>query len=499
MMRVMYRIAVLMLVSVVCAAQSAKELLRTASEMISTASPGVQVQALLELALLYQDSDKKKTLEMLEQAMSAAGTGALQARVVCTAADIDVDMAIDMVTTVPVQDRSEALERIVTALVAQKRLDRAFEVLEQSAGPSAYPYRAVDHLISKLGEDDPRRQSLFASATAALTPNVRTTDYARLLAHQWRTLPRPLVDGAVTKLVNIILDEKSDVAIIGTLSSSLGSVSFNNDSDYQLFDIMHILQAADPKKATELKEKRPALAAALDKFPEGRLSMKASDSDSISTNRRSGDKKAVEDLQAAAKMQLLALSEAKAQEALALARKDVQLGVSRAADVADPYLKANALVDIAQLAAAKDPATAKSVIGQAIAAMKGIKEPDATAGLWAAVASAATEAKDEEMAKDAIDKGLAACAALYKLDANADDPNEAPREYWPSMQHYRNLLFKAAKLYGMETGLLLVKVNDPDLQLMGRIEIARSLMGKPREYMGISVSRGGRMDSSSLR
>ena len=184
---------------------------------------------------------------------------------------------------------------------------------------------------------------------------------------------------------------------------------------------------------------------------------------------------------------------------MTLAAKDVQLGVSRAAEVPDPYLRAITLAEIAQLAAGKDPATAKSVIGQAITAMKGIKDPQATAGIWAAVASAATEVKDDEMARDAIDKGLAACAALYKLDANADDPNTAPRENWPSMQHYRNLLYKAAKVNGTETPLLLVKINDPDLQLMGRIEIARSLMGKPRGDLEVWVFRGNFGTASSLR
>jgi hypothetical protein len=499
MMRGMHRILVLMLASLVCSAQSAKELLQTASEMVSTASSGIQVPALLELGLLYQDSDKKKTLELLDQAMGAASTAALQARVVRTAADIDVDKAIEMAPSVPVQQRTEALERIVTALVAQKRLDRAVEVLEASAGQGGYPYRAADNLLSKLADDDPRRPSLFASATSALTPASRKTDYARLLVHQWRTLPRPLVDGAVTTLVNLILDEKSDTKTISTLSSSLGSVSFDNDKDYQLFDIMHILQLVDPKKAAALKEKRPALSAALDKFPEGRLSMKASDSDNISTNRNSTESKAPDDPQAAAKMQRMALSEAKAQEALALARKDVQLGISRATEVPDPYLKASALAEIAQLAADKDPATAKSVIGQAIASMKEIKDPEATASVWASLATAATEARDDEMAREAIDKGLAACAALYKLDSNADSPNTAPREFWPSMQHYRNLLYKAAKVNGTETPLLLVKINDPDLQLMGRIEIARSLMGKPRGDLEVWVFRGNSGMASSLR
>lgn len=498
-MRGMHRMFLLMLACLVCSAQSARELLQAATEMVSTASPGIQVPALLELALLYQDTDKKKTLELLDQAMGAASTAALQARVVRTAAGIDVDKAIEMAPSVPVQQRTEPLERIVTALVAQKRIDRAVEVLEQSAGQGGYPYRAADNLLSKLADDDPRRASLFASATAALTPDSRTSDFARLLALQWRTLPRPLVDGAVAKLVNLILDEKSDTTTFSTLSSSLGSVSFSDDRDYQLFDIMHILQVADPKRAAELKEKHPALASALEKFPEGRPSMKASDSDNIRINRNTTERNAPNDPQAAARMQMVALSQAKAREALALARKDVQLGISRAAEVPDLFLKAGALAEIAQLAASKDPATAKSVIGQAIAAMKEIKDPEATADLWAAVASAATEAKDDEMARDAIDRGLTACAALYKLDSNADDPNEAPREYWPSMQHYRNLLYKAAKVNGAETALLLMKINDPDLQLMGRIEIARSLMGKPRGDMNVWVKRGNRMQGTSLR
>ncbi len=71
-------------------------------------------------------------------------------------------------------------------------------------------------------------------------------------------------------------------------------------------------------------------------------------------------------------------------------------------------------------------------------------------------------------------------------------PNLAEREHWPSVQHFRNTLYRAAQIDGVDADTFLARMNDPDLVLMGRIEIARSLLGKPRGGMSTSVNRGKR-------
>lgn len=480
-------------------AQKAAELLRGASESVSTATPAVQVAAMIEMAQLYRDSDAAKAMDLLKQALSAAGAvpvdsgakaGELQARVVRTAAEIDVDGASEMVQGVPVEWRVQAVEQIVTTLAEKEKYDRAIEVLELNTGQGAYPYRAADLLLKKLAADDGRRVSIFGAATAALDASKGNDGYTRLLARHWRTLPRPLVDATVTKLVNGILDQKSDSKTVTSLSSAKGSANFDDNADYQLFDLMVMLEAADPKKAAELREKRPQLDAALKQFPEGRMSMMGAQEQGVSTSRSTRGKDSAPDPGQAARMRMEALASAMASEAVETAKKDVEAGIRKAREVPDAWRKAGTLARIATMAAGKDQATAAGILGQVIEGLKEVKEPEARAGLWAEVADAALAAKDEARAREAIEKGLADCAELYKKDIDAENPNVAAREYWPSMQHFRSLLWRAAKAYGVESDLLLEKTTDADLQLMGRIELARSLMGKGRGGMQIWVNRG---------
>ena len=87
---------------------------------------------------------------------------------------------------------------------------------------------------------------------------------------------------------------------------------------------------------------------------------------------------------------------------------------------------------------------------------------------------------EDQRAWEAIDRGLADAAALYKKDPNADDSNVGLREYWPSTQSYRQIVYRAAKLFGPEAEPLLVKITDPDLHLLATIEMAQALLGRPQ-------------------
>ena len=49
-----------------------QEMLEGAIDMVPTASPSVQVAALMDAAVLYADSKRAKTIELLEQAFRAA-------------------------------------------------------------------------------------------------------------------------------------------------------------------------------------------------------------------------------------------------------------------------------------------------------------------------------------------------------------------------------------------------------------------------------------------
>jgi hypothetical protein len=108
------------------------------------------------------------------------------------------------------------------------------------------------------------------------------------------------------------------------------------------------------------------------------------------------------------------------------------------------------------------------------------------------IAEAAHKIKDEERARLAINKALTGATALYKADINSDATNEALREYWPSTQSYRRIIYRAAAMYGPDAEYILPTITDPDLQLLASIEMARSLLKKPAKSGSVSISRSSR-------
>ncbi|MBL8229620.1 MAG: hypothetical protein JNL98_14115, partial [Bryobacterales bacterium] len=124
------------------AAGVAKKLLASSGEMISAASPQVQVSAHLDLGRVYPKLDTKRAAEHLDQAFAL--TAALpeskddharsryQALIVEAMAAVDAAAASQLIQRMVVPDdehtyRSKAVMKVVTALLAKKNMAAAME------------------------------------------------------------------------------------------------------------------------------------------------------------------------------------------------------------------------------------------------------------------------------------------------------------------------------------------------------------------------------------
>ncbi|HYZ83393.1 MAG TPA: hypothetical protein VE621_03285, partial [Bryobacteraceae bacterium] len=79
----------------------------------------------------------------------------------------------------------------------------------------------------------------------------------------------------------------------------------------------------------------------------------------------------------------------------------------------------------------------------------------------------------------------------YALDAYAEDtapdrPNMASKEFWPSTQYLRSVLYQAGKKMGSAAAPLLDRAPDPDLRLFAAIELEAALAGLP-DFAGVRV------------
>ena len=67
----------------------------------------------------------------------------------------------------------------------------------------------------------------------------------------------------------------------------------------------------------------------------------------------------------------------------------------------------------------------------------------------------------------------------YMEDTASDNPNQAPRTFWPSTCAFRAILYAAGKRIGPEANQLLDRIPEEDLRLFARIELAAALAGLP--------------------
>jgi len=69
---------------------------------------------------------------------------------------------------------------------------------------------------------------------------------------------------------------------------------------------------------------------------------------------------------------------------------------------------------------------------------------------------------------------------LYGRDTDPKNPNEAPKECWPSTNEYRNILFKAGQHPGGDAARLLNRIPNGDLLLLAQIEWMAAMLGLPK-------------------
>jgi hypothetical protein len=77
----------------------------------------------------------------------------------------------------------------------------------------------------------------------------------------------------------------------------------------------------------------------------------------------------------------------------------------------------------------------------------------------------------------AVQHLLAEARHLYTEDTNADEPNLAPRVFWPSCHAYKTAMYCAGKSLGMDAESLLAEIPDSDLALLASIELAAAVLG----------------------
>jgi hypothetical protein len=494
------------LASAAAPAPDARRLLDGAAET-GAANPEFGVMVLLHSGLAYESFDKARAVELLQQAFAAASAlgndnaPALQGEVVKALAEVSLPAAIEKLAALPdavhnFGDNVSPVYRIVARLLASSEFDRAIEAVGLVPASAEYPFTAADRILEKLPKDDPRRVMLFGRALEAYKRRPEGP-FAAMLERHWKDIPRQLADSAASALGARVLEWKDDsTSFSGDAVSEDKPPEVHTPRQVELCNAMRAIRAADPERAKRILGQRPDIRSVVDGMSKRTLGDNAED------GQPTGD-----DANWAAEIGLpfvialpgdaAAMSKRIGQWANIMAKSDdfqkaLKESPSDALRTAEglplPTYRAEAFARIARELAARNPAEAQAALARCTAILAEEKEAALRISPLLALAGAADALKDPKTAWNAMVEALDAAAVLYRRDTDSDLPNTALREYWPSTQAVRMAIWNAGHLWKAEAEPLLAGIAVPDLALIGKVELARALLGKSVSTTSIKVS-----------
>lgn len=478
-------------------------LLETAEQDAYRLKGPMRAWGLWQVARLYQTTDKKKALRLLDAALAetaamkdvpaskmqadlaramsqgpAKSTRAwLQEQAARTVIMVDPGRADELLQTLDAANRGPVLQALLAYYEGHKLTDRAVEQFYRIAAEDEAPYAAAIRIMASLKpEQSGEFAALFAACLASYQAHAPhdfqpADSFPQLVMTYWRKVPKQLARDAVDEIIHQAEDSKAKTFAMSLEKSGQSAGSL---LEYRLAQLMPALQELEALKAKDYLEKFPSLAGLANNDAASALSGPAAATDSQGASgprfRANGDSGNLFVNMAERPLAERAAAKADgghADEALA-----------DAAMIGNPDLKAQAFEHIARAASKKDARAAASALGKMLTAVESVKL-DRQPGYYASAAGIFLRMGSIESAKDAVEKGLGSAAQLYKQDTDSDDPNTAFAAFWPSTNAYCMLLREANRISGTWAARLLKEIDDPEIRFAAETAIAGSALEIP--------------------
>ena len=483
-----------LLMNVVTPREKAEELLNSALDMAPGTQPETAATSLLRIAENYDLFNHAKAVEIVKRAFDVSlgippgderHREMAQSQVALVAVQLSLPDAVEMLRRIdggtgdydPRQPAiNAAVAKILDAkMTGSKQFDEAIEFINSVGATGQYPFAGARLIYEKLPGHDPRRSALFGYSLSAyaLRPGSEFGDF--LVAH-WKEIPRSAAEAAIGSVVETVLNTKDD-GLTETIASNKGPLVLKGRANVELFDLMHIVRTTDPKRADEILQSRPDLKAALSRFPNGRESMgrrfawsrgyDSNPAEAISNSRLA---------EVVAELEKVDVAEDASDEVQQAA---VEKMLKLVKTIPAPETRIQMLAGIAGEAGTDDPLFGHAILGECMELLKDVKVPEIRIDAWNSIAEAAHEIKDDKLAWEALDHSLADAAEILKLDSDADNPNRGSRDWWPSTNAYRRVVIAAVKMFGINAEPLLLRIQDPEIALYARVEMAQALLERP--------------------
>jgi tetratricopeptide (TPR) repeat protein len=463
-----------------------------------------QALSLQLIAKAYSSTDQKKALSLLDDALAAIRGAQLQfdderskkrirerivKSIVGAMLPLDESHVEKLLTEVEPDTQRIVLAQLLQNYEDKKEDDKAIDAIQQISRSNEMPYREAAVVMGRMGEEQSAElRSLFTDAMNSYDlhddpSQVKTDGFPDLIVKFHSKLPPELTRQAIDLVLSHAkkADEKAaeqgNKPSIG-IGSSKGAAQFSSIYDFALFKLEPSLREADPQHADQLLKEHREAQLFLAKYPTGMAGLGSSDDPngpgmmmSMSSGGSSGGGRGGPgaqfgpsplDMQRMQKIQQDA--DAHPQDALA-----------SVPTLSDPQMQRDAYLGIASTTVKKNSSVARSAISKAMDLTSKLP-PEEQVRTANDVANLYRRMDDTEAAKNALEKAMDLADQVFKQDTNADDPNKAPRWYWPSTAAWRSSMEIATKLDPHWANSLLKGIHDDDIRALNQLAIASELL-----------------------
>lgn len=494
--------------------KQAVSLLQAVQSDLGRYSPEMQTYLLQEMARAYKDLDRAKQVELLKEAFQAATSISddryrteQERNVVRALNQADPAALLDMQASPDPKVREVVLQLLVQQDMDHGGLTDAAKRLSQWDTSLAFPYGEAEHLINKLSaRQSGERQAVFSSAVAvyrnrgADASNQFPDAMPDLILETYTLLPPAMVVDAI----DLVLDraakqqasdqEQQQHASIN-VGGKNGQASFSSMYDFELFELLPVLDKVDKSKADALRRDHTTVAALNTKYPDGRSSLSPGSAGMNMIVGMSGPQDPAPAGPDPAFLRQRQMADTIAESAA----KDVDAAIESAqtlsnttrSDYAVSTPRCQALEKIAAMEVGRKnfPAaiTATKALATAAQDLPGL----ARAHYLVRSAAFSAQANDPQGARQYVSKAMKAADDLYQTDAFADPANEAPKSLWPSTAAWKGTAIVAEHLdpgFAMQEA---ASLPDPEIEAVANVAIASAMLNQEPGMTMLAVWQKG--------
>lgn len=476
------------------ARERALQLLETAEAGSRSLDPISHAYTLIQVARAYQSTDKKKALELLEEAITTAQLAvdanrgeSYHATEIKKAAfkimiTFDPARADELVTGLDPDDREDVLDALLPYYEREKKLDRAIEQINDAAGRGEALYGFASRVMDALpSEQQDLKTELFTLCLSSFSdhshvqPSYGERDFGEMVLRFNKDLAAPLVEQAIDVLLKdaqeIDKNNGDSAELHVSLASEGGAVQIGSAYEYRLFQLLPLLRSLDPDKAERILKGEAGIQPLLQKYPQGLAALNGNGqkmSYGFSNAAGFGGSGALSGGGAPVEAQ-------KAAAFLRDAENHPQDALDNILALSNVSIKTSTLIKLGESTWKKNPTVAKQALRKAMDSAEELRSGQAILD-FDQIGRTFLRMEDKDDASTLVERGIKLSERVYKDDTNPDDPNRAPKVYWPSTAGWRRMLAMASKISPLWAAELLKEIRDEECRTLAQLDIAASLL-----------------------